>query len=109
MPTYEYRCVDCGERFEVVQSFTDPPLELCTVCGGKLRKVFHPVGIQFKGGGFYRSEARASPAAASKDKDAKTDAKPADKAVDKPAATPEPKSDSKPAKDTPKKVAEKSA
>jgi putative FmdB family regulatory protein len=60
MPTYEYRCEDCGETVEVVQSFTDAPLTTCTVCGGRLRKVFAPVGIVFKGSGFYKTDSRTS-------------------------------------------------
>lgn len=58
MPTYEYRCIRCQERFEVVQSFTDDPLTTCALCGGNLRKVLHPVGIQFKGSGFYSTDRR---------------------------------------------------
>ena len=59
MPTYEYACTECGARTEVVQSISDPPLTTCTVCGGQLRKVFSPVGIVFKGSGFYRTDSRA--------------------------------------------------
>lgn len=53
MPTYEYACTDCGERIEVSQRIADPPLKVCEVCGGPLRKLFHPVGIAFRGSGFY--------------------------------------------------------
>ena len=58
MPTYQYACTDCGDRTEVVQKFTDDPLSVCTTCGGRLRKVFSPVGIVFKGSGFYRTDSR---------------------------------------------------
>ena len=58
MPTYQYACTDCGDRTEVVQKFTDDALSVCTTCGGKLRKVFSPVGIVFKGSGFYRTDSR---------------------------------------------------
>ena len=58
MPTYEYRCNDCGEHLEVVQSFSDEPLKKCPGCQGKLRKVFSPVGIVFKGSGFYKTDNR---------------------------------------------------
>ena len=58
MPTYEYACTDCGDKSEVVQRFSDDPLTVCTECGGKLRKVFSPVGIVFKGSGFYRTDSR---------------------------------------------------
>jgi putative FmdB family regulatory protein len=65
VPTYQYACTDCAERIEVVQKFTDEPLLVCTLCGGRLRKVFSPVGIVFKGSGFYRNDSRAG---AKKDK-----------------------------------------
>ena len=52
MPTYEYRCKDCGEGLEVVQAFTDDALTECPNCGGDLRKVFGSIGISFKGSGF---------------------------------------------------------
>ena len=58
MPTYQYTCTDCGEPIEVVQKFTDEPLTVCAACGGRLRKVFSPVGIVFKGSGFYRTDSR---------------------------------------------------
>jgi putative FmdB family regulatory protein len=58
MPTYEYRCGECGQHVEVVQSFADAPLTECGSCGGPLRKVFAPVGIVFKGSGFYKTDSR---------------------------------------------------
>ena len=58
MPTYQYACTSCGEQTEAVQRFTDDPLTVCPVCGGALRKVFSPVGIVFKGSGFYRTDSR---------------------------------------------------
>jgi putative FmdB family regulatory protein len=69
MPTYEYACTECGARTEVVQSISDAPLATCTVCGGQLRKVFSPVGIVFKGSGFYRTDSRGKPAKADGDGD----------------------------------------
>lgn len=64
MPTYEYACVDCGQHLEVVQSFGDDPLAVCGACGGRLRKVFHPAGILFKGSGFYSTDNRKGSKAA---------------------------------------------
>ena len=58
MPKYEYACKSCGERLEVVQSFTDDPLTECPACGGVLRKVFSAPAISFKGKGFYRTDNR---------------------------------------------------
>jgi len=71
VPTYQYTCTDCGEPVEAVQKFTDAPLTVCAACGGRLRKVFSPVGIVFKGSGFYRTDSRngsGSAATATKDK-----------------------------------------
>jgi putative FmdB family regulatory protein len=70
VPTYQYACTGCADRLEVVQKFTDDPLTVCVACGGRLRKIFSPVGIVFKGSGFYRTDSRSGqkssePAAAS--------------------------------------------
>jgi putative FmdB family regulatory protein len=59
VPTYEYVCQSCGTHVEVYQRFSDEPLTECGVCGGPLRKVFHPAGILFKGSGFYVTDSRA--------------------------------------------------
>jgi putative FmdB family regulatory protein len=75
MPIYEYACTACGERTEARQGFDDPPLEVCPRCGGKLRKLYSPVGIVFKGSGFYSTDAK------------KGSAKPADKKEPKQADT----------------------
>jgi putative FmdB family regulatory protein len=58
MPTYQYRCTECGEDLEAVQKFSDPALTTCPTCGGPLRKVFNAVGVVFKGSGFYRTDSR---------------------------------------------------
>ncbi len=87
VPTYQYACTSCGEQIEAVQRFSDDPLTVCPACGGTLRKVFSPVGIVFKGSGFYRTDSRnGSVPAKTKangdgssggEKDNKADAKPA--------------------------------
>ncbi|ODR10689.1 FmdB family transcriptional regulator [Mycolicibacillus koreensis] len=59
MPTYSYQCTNCGDRFDVVQAFTDDTLTTCTKCSGRLRKLFGSVGVVFKGSGFYRTDSRA--------------------------------------------------
>jgi len=61
VPTYEYACTTCAEQIEVVQRFSDDSLTVCPTCGGTLRKVFSPVGIVFKGSGFYRTDSRKAP------------------------------------------------
>ncbi len=63
MPTYEYACTRCDQHIEVVQSMSDAPLAECGACGGRLRKVFSPIGIVFKGSGFYRTDSRSKPGA----------------------------------------------
>ncbi len=53
MPLYEYECEQCGARFEVIQRFSDAPVEKCRVCGGPVHKLISPPAIQFKGTGWY--------------------------------------------------------
>ena len=60
MPLYEYACKTCDERLEVRQSFRDPPLSVHESCGGELRRVLQPVGIVFKGSGWYITDSRKS-------------------------------------------------
>jgi putative FmdB family regulatory protein len=78
MPTYDYVCDACGNRFEEWQKITDEPIALCPVCGGPVHRVIYPVGLVFKGGGFYKTDNRSAsgdasatttPAAASDGKD----------------------------------------
>ena len=59
MPVYEYRCRTCDHQFEIQQSFSDDALTVCPECEGELRKVFAPVGITFKGSGFYKTDSRS--------------------------------------------------
>ncbi len=84
MPTYQYRCTDCGQSFERYQSFSDDPITVCplprdseavngtgngseSTCGGEVRKIFSNVGISFKGSGFYRNDSRSSSSSSSSD------------------------------------------
>ncbi len=60
MPTYSYECTECGNRFDIVQAFTDDTLTTCEQCSGRLRKLFNSVGVVFKGSGFYRTDSRES-------------------------------------------------
>ena len=88
MPTYQYSCTECGEPLEAVQKFSDAPLTVCPACGGRLRKVFSPVGIVFKGSGFYRTDSRngssaTAPAASSSTSDSGSSNGSADKAAEK--------------------------
>jgi putative FmdB family regulatory protein len=58
VPTYSYQCTECGDRFDIVQAFTDDALTTCERCSGRLRKLFNSVGVVFKGSGFYRTDSR---------------------------------------------------
>jgi putative FmdB family regulatory protein len=76
VPTYQYVCTECDGQLEAVQKFTDEPLSVHETCGGRLRKVFSPVGIVFKGSGFYRTDSRdksSSSSASSSSDSSKTD------------------------------------
>ena len=107
MPVYGYRCTR-GHHFEVQQRITEPPLTQCPECGAPVTRVFYPVGIIFKGGGFYKTDSRGSssdgsttPAAAPKvdtkpDGKAETKAKPAtETGGSTPAPTPPAKTEEK--------------
>ncbi len=82
MPLYEYKCDACGATFEVIQRFSDPPIDKCRVCGGPVHKLLSAPAIQFKGSGWYvtdyakkgmsepgkKSEAAETPASSSSEK-----------------------------------------
>lgn len=93
MPLYEYRCEQCGKVFEVIQKFSDAPLETHQECGGKVERLISAPALQFKGSGWYITDY-------AKGNSTKTESKPAEtknesKSADsKPAET---KSESKPA------------
>lgn len=79
MPTYQYRCTNCGKDLEVVQKFTDPSLTVCPECDGELRKVFNAVGVVFKGSGFYATDSRKSKSASTPAAESSSgDSKPSD-------------------------------
>jgi putative FmdB family regulatory protein len=84
MPLYEYECESCAHRFERIQRFSDPPLETCPKCGGRVRKLLSSPAIQFKGSGWYITDYAKKPAADT--------SKPADKTAE---TTTETKNESK--------------
>ena len=87
MPVYGYRC-SRGHHFEVQQPITDQPLAQCPECGAPVTRVFYPVGIIFKGGGFYKTDSRvASSDGSTAPAEAKTDTK-AKTATDADSSTP---------------------
>ncbi len=116
MPVYGYRCTN-GHQFEIQQRITDPPLTQCSECGAPVTRVFYPVGIIFRGGGFYKTDSRGAssdggtaPADGAKT-ETKTDTKVDKKADKKTKAGPEtgsaPPASPPPAKTEEKKTATK--
>jgi putative FmdB family regulatory protein len=84
MPLYEYECEACRRRFELIQKFSDPPVERCEICGGAVRKLLSSPAIQFKGSGWYITDyarkgdtSTASSASSGDTGAAKADTKPA--------------------------------
>ncbi len=88
MPTYSYKCNQCGHEFDARQRMSDDPLTECPVCGGPVRRVVSSVGIVFKGKGFYvtdnRSSANGRVQTAEKSSDAGDKSDTSDKPADKP-------------------------
>lgn len=81
MPLYEYECLSCDKRSEVIQSFNDPPLNECPLCGGEVRKLLSAPAFQFKGTGWYVTDYASKKGSGgdqaskeSSDKDGKVDA-----------------------------------
>jgi putative FmdB family regulatory protein len=109
MPTYQYRCSNCDDQFELRQSFTDDPVTVCPdqSCGGPVKKVFGSVGIAFKGSGFYKNDSqssgtdKSSDSSDSKDSDKTSSTSPSDKPApsEKSAEKPSKPESSTPAKD----------
>ena len=62
MPLYEYQCVQCAERVEIIQRLSDPPYSHCPKCGGEMKKLASAPAIQFKGSGWYKTDYAAKPA-----------------------------------------------
>ena len=56
MPLYEYECSACAHRFEVIQKYSDAPIDICPKCGSAVSKLFSSPAIQFKGSGFYLTD-----------------------------------------------------
>jgi putative FmdB family regulatory protein len=90
VPTYSYQCTECGDRFDIVQAFTDDALTTCERCSGRLRKLFNSVGVVFKGSGFYRTDSRESAKSAtngSSKKESGSDAGSGEKSSEKSASS----------------------
>jgi putative FmdB family regulatory protein len=66
MPIYEYRCLDCGHQFELMQKFSDPPAETCTSCSGTVQKLISRSAFHLKGSGWYVTDYGRNGGASSK-------------------------------------------
>jgi putative FmdB family regulatory protein len=102
MPTYGYRCGNCGHQFEIVQRISEEPLTTCPKCQGKLSKMLYPVGISFKGSGFYTTDYKGAGNGSAGSSNGSTpssegsgDKKPEAKPESKPETKTESKSDTK--------------
>ena len=83
MPLYEYECINCKERVEIIQRVNDPPHSHCPKCGADMKKLISSPAIQFKGSGFYKTDY-----AASKPSESKSDSKNESKSETKSESTP---------------------
>lgn len=75
MPIYGYRCTQCGHELEALQGMSDPPLRVCPECMGPLQKLLYPVGVVFKGSGFYSTDYKGSKAASNGSESGKSESK----------------------------------
>jgi putative FmdB family regulatory protein len=64
VPTYDYRCRDCGHTIEIIHSILEDGPEVCERCRGPMQRVLHPTGVIFRGSGFYVTDSRSSKAKA---------------------------------------------
>jgi putative FmdB family regulatory protein len=89
LPLYEYRCLKCGHKFELIRKFSDPPVTSCIKCSGKVEKLMSAPAIAFKGSGWYvtdyggksggtdtgKGESKPDSESAKSESEAKSDAK----------------------------------
>jgi putative FmdB family regulatory protein len=95
MPTYEYKCRDCAEKFDEFQKITDPPLTRCPLCGGMVdRLISGGSGIMFKGSGFYITDYRSASYKKAAESEKSADLASKAKSDIKPSSDSQPKSDS---------------
>ena len=108
MPKYQYRCDDCSNEFEQFQKFSEDALTVCPTCEGFIRRVIGPVGVVFKGSGWYINDSRPSTESSSKapaDTAKKDDAAPAAKSETPSEATTKPAASTETVKKEPAKPA----
>ena len=99
MPLYEYQCESCANRFEKIQKFSDPLVDVCPACGGPVKKLFSSPAIQFKGSGFYIND-YAKKSGDSGSSSSKTTTTPSSTSSDTSSSSTTAPSDSTPKKDS---------
>ncbi len=73
MPTYEYKCDECGYHFDYFQSMSTEPLKDCPQCGGRVQRLISSGnGFLFKGSGFYITDNRSDKYKKDKEKSEKS-------------------------------------
>lgn len=92
MPTYGYQCTQCDLKFDVFQRMSDAPIATCPECTGGVKRLFYPVGIVFKGSGWYVNDSR-KPEKSSDSGETKTESKPAETTTTSSSTDTAPKSD----------------
>ena len=93
MPIYEYQCLSCGKRMELLQRMADPPLATCPECGGEVKKLISAPAVQFKGSGWYVTDYAGKKGGAAGSSDSKGESK-GEKSESKPESKSESKSES---------------
>lgn len=73
MPTYVYRCDSCAHSFELFQKMSDDPIDTCPECEARVRRVIHPVGVVFKGSGWYINDSKSAKGSSNEAHAAKSD------------------------------------
>ena len=96
MPIYGYRCRNCGHEFEVLQKMSDAPLKTCPKCSGELAKILYPVGVIYKGSGYYSTDYKGGKAGSkAADNGAKSDSNGSGESKPATESKPEARSESK--------------
>ena len=97
MPIYEYECLQCGKRTELLQRMSDAPLAACPECGGEVRKLVSAPAVQFKGSGWYVTDYAGKKGGGSSSKsEGNTESKAESKAESKSESKSESKAESAP-------------
>ena len=97
LPTYGYQCTECKYEFSVFQNMKDDPIAVCPQCTGKVKRLLYPVGIVFKGSGWYINDSRAPEKSEKSDSADKSDNSDKTAKTEPGAAASETSGDSKPA------------